>query len=446
MGSEWKIKKVKDVVLQKITKGTTPTTIGYKFEERGINFLRAENIVERSISGELKKISTECHSNMSRSQLKENDILITIAGTIGRISIVNAVDLPLNINQAIAIIRANNEIVDTNFLYYSFKSRKVASQVFGNTRTTAQPNLNMTDLGNIELSVPPLSTQKKIAHILSTLDDKIELNRKMNETLEAMAHSLFKSWFVDFEPVHAKAKAESEQELEAAAAKLGIAKEILDLFPSEFEESEMGIIPKGWKIEQMQNIFSVKDGTHDSPKPQEVGYPLVTSKHIKNGEIELETPKLISKEDFEKVNQRSKVQQYDILIGMIGTIGDLYLVSDDEINYAIKNIGLFKTSETKKLSEYVYYWLDTSIMRNYIISRLAGTTQKYISLTELRKLPLLVPTEEVVEAFKDLVSNMLSIKNLNFQNSKELQAIRDILLPKLLSGELDVSKIEQDIE
>ncbi len=264
----------------------------------------------------------------------------------------------------------------------------------------------------------------------------------MNQTLEEIAQALFKSWFVDVDPVHTEAKCSSDEELETAACELGISKEILDLFPSEFEESELGMIPNGWEVNVMQDIISVKDGTHDSPKPKKEGYPLVTSKHIKNGEIELVSPNLISKEDYDKVNQRSRVEQFDILIGMIGTIGDLYFVSDKQINYAIKNVGLFKTSEVKELSEYIYYWLDTKYMRDYIINRLAGTTQKYISLTELRKLPIILPSHDILVEFKKLVELIMTKKKNNFNNTQTLQKTRDTLLPKLLSGELDVSEIE----
>lgn len=335
----------------------------------------------------------------------------------------------------------DTEILYDKYLYYLLSEEAFIQYTVTSAKGTKMPRGDKSAIMNYEIELPPLPTQKKIAHILSTLDDKIELNRKMNQTLEEMAQAIFKSWFMDFDPVHAKMACGNEEALQQAAKELGISKEILKLFPNEFEESELGMIPKGWRAEMMKNIISVKDGTHDSPKPKDNGYPLVTSKHIKNGEIELTTPNLISQEDFDKVNQRSKVEQYDILIGMIGTIGDLYLVADKKIDYAIKNVGLFKTSEIEILSEYIYYWLDTSYMRNYIVSRLAGTTQKYISLTELRNVPVVLPTDEIIAQFRKVVGNILSIKNLNFNNTKELQKTRDTLLPKLLSGELDVSNI-----
>ena len=124
---------------------------------------------------------------------------------------------------------------------------------------TTFSSINKTDLTNLRLNVPPLQTQKKIAHILSTLDDKIELNRKMNKTLEAMAQAMFKSWFVDFDPVHAKVNAKSEAELDQAAKTLGISREVLDLFPSEFEESEMGLIPLGWEVGTLGDIIKQRN-------------------------------------------------------------------------------------------------------------------------------------------------------------------------------------------
>jgi len=441
---EWDIKSEPLSNLAKIFSGGTPKTSEPAYWNGVYPWLSSGETSNRFIDKTEKTITEQGIKNSSTKLAFKNDIVIASAGqgkTRGQTSFCN---IDTYINQSIVAIRAEKTKIDPKWLFYNLNSRYNEMRSLSDSHSI-RGSLTTKLLGILMIHYPPLPIQKKIAHILSTLDDKIELNRKMNETLEAMAQAIFKSWFVDFDPVHAKAEAKSESDLDQAAKTLGISREILDLFPSKLVESEMGLIPEGWSIENMQNIISVKDGTHDSPKPKEKGYPLVTSKHIKNGEIELDTPKLISKEDFDKVNKRSKVEQYDILIGMIGTIGDLYLVSDDEVKYAIKNIGLFKTSEVEELSEYIYYWLDTPLMRNYIISRLAGTTQKYISLTELRKLPVLLPTDNITAKFRELVGSTLSMKRLNFDNSRELINTRDTLLPKLLSGELNVSVLELDI-
>ena len=113
---------------------------------------------------------------------------------------------------------------------------------------------------DFDISAPSLQTQKKIAHILSTLDDKIELNSKMNQTLEEMAQALFKSWFVDFDPVHAKNNATNDADYEQIAKELGISRKVLDLFPDKFEESGLGMIPTGWEVKKFGDIVIPKKG------------------------------------------------------------------------------------------------------------------------------------------------------------------------------------------
>ncbi|HAT8638804.1 TPA: restriction endonuclease subunit S [Legionella pneumophila] len=346
----------------------------------------------------------------------------------------------------VLVFRPKNSAIDNQFLSYVLKNEKFISYTVTTSKGTKMPRGDKKAIMNYQFYKPNLIDQQKITYILSTLDDKIELNKKINQTLESIAQAIFKSWFVDFDPVHAKANAQSEDEYDAIAKELGISREILDLFPSEFEESELGLIPKGWKVKNIQNIISVKDGTHDSPKPKKIGFPLITSKHIKNGVIDLASPNLISEEDFNKVNKRSKVEKNDILIGMIGTVGDLYFVSNDEINFAIKNIGLFKTSENEFLSEYIFYWLKSNKIRDYILTRLAGTTQKYISLTELRKIPLLCPPKLIIFQFKVCSKNFFELKKCKNIESQAISEVRNRILPKLLSGEVEVSALNLEPE
>ena len=201
-------------------------------------------------------------------------------------------------------------------------------------------------------------------------------------------------------------------------------------------ESEQGMIPKGWEVKKISELIEVKDGTHASPKVSKEGYPLVTSKHIKGDSIAIDDAKLISEKDYIEVNKRSKVDTGDILISMIGTVGLTYLVQEDNINFAIKNIGLFKTSQNTMLSEYIYLYIKSPNMKSYIESRLAGTTQKYISLGELRNIPIVLPTDNVISRFKDVSRVLLDKKRSNILENEDIKNIRNSLLPKLMIGEI----------
>jgi len=191
----------------------------------------------------------------------------------------------------------------------------------------------------------------------------------------------------------------------------------------------------------ISELIDVRDGTHDSPKAVERGFPLVTSKHLLPYGVDLMSPNRISKEDFDKINERSRVDRHDILISMIGTIGLISLVIEQDITFAIKNVGLFKTSQTEDWVYFVLCFLRSPKIKNHIDMRLAGSTQKYISLGELRQLPVAVPTEDELLGFNDSVSPLLEEIALRTEEIKHLAALRDTLLPRLMSGELSVADL-----
>ena len=207
MAGEWPIATVRDVTVR-VTKGTTPTTIGGQFVGRGINFVKVESITDSGHieQDKLAHIDEQSHTLLSRSVLEQDDILFTIAGTIGRVALVPASVLPANTNQAVAIVRPNQTKVLPRFLYYALGDESRVRQAHTRVVQSVQANFSLSELSSLEIPLPDLNEQRAIAHILGTLDDKIELNRRMNETLEAMARALFKSWFVDFDPVQAKAE------------------------------------------------------------------------------------------------------------------------------------------------------------------------------------------------------------------------------------------------
>lgn len=152
-----------------ITKGTTPSTIGYKFVESGVNFYKVESIdtYGNIVPSKIEHISYDCHEKMSRSKLQENDVLITIAGALGRTTVITSKNLPANINQAIAILRPKNNLILSKYLHYLLSTNKMNKIINGYNAQSAQPNINLTQLGELEIDVPTLSIQKHIVDIIS---------------------------------------------------------------------------------------------------------------------------------------------------------------------------------------------------------------------------------------------------------------------------------------
>ena len=262
-------------------------------------------------------------------KIYRNDVLFALTGDpvskpnplswVGRVSIYRSDENAL-LNQRTCKIKKSDEI-DNQFLYYYFRQWEnfyaLASKATG---SASQANISTNTIADTIIKLPPLPTQQKIADILSSLDDKIELNNKINTNLEQQAQALFKNWFVDC----------------------------------------MNSTTK------MSDIIDVRDGTHDSPKPQESGYLLVTSKYLEAYSINPTDANFITKEDYDKINERSKVDNGDILLSMIGTVGIVSLVIDNPVTWAIKNMGLFKTSKVEDLKYYLLNYLKSDDVRNYI--------------------------------------------------------------------------------
>ena len=204
---------------------------------------------------------------------------------------------------------------------------------------------------------------------------------------------------------------------------------------------------ESWKLEltgepvELSSVIDVRDGTHASPKPQDEGYPLVTSKHLFEYDVDLDSPNKISQQDYDKTNERSKVAYHDVLMSMIGTVGLVSFISRKEINFAIKNVALFRTSQDEELAYYFLLYLKSKDTKQYIEACMAGSTQQYISLTELRKMPIVVPGEEISE-FNSVVKPMIDTICSNVRENQRLTEIRDSLLPKLMTVELDVSEVD----
>lgn len=339
-----------------------------------------------------RNLSKDGISRLQNKVLPENSIMVTCIGSdMGKI-VMNKI--PVITNQQINSIIPDSNIVDSDFLYYRLVSLYETLRVYGSDGT-AVPIVNKTDFENIETEIPPFEKQKAIAEILSSLDDKIDLLHRQNQTLESLAQTLFRQWFIE----------EAKEE---------------------------------WEEVLITDLFEVRDGTHDSPKQKEFGKKLLTSKHILKNKLDFESSYFISEEDFEKINQRSIVEQGDILFSMIGTIGLTYLEQSNEIDYAIKNIGLFKTSQNKKFMYFVYLWLNSSFGVEFIHENRSGSTQEYISLGSLRNIIFNLPNYKIIDLFNEKMEPIFEKINTNMKQIKSLENLRDTLLPKLLSGEVRV--------
>ena len=389
---EWKECTLSD--LGTVVGGATPSTKdSSNYENGSIAWITPKDLsthTERFISHGERNITEKGLKSCSAQLMPPNSVLFTSRAPIGYIAIASN---EVCTNQGFKSIVPNKD-TDFMFLYYLLKYNKDNIENLGSGTTFKE--VSGSTMQKVPVRVPPLPTQQKIAAILSSLDDKIELNNKINTNLEQQAQALFKNWFVDCMNSNTK----------------------------------------------MSDIIDVRDGTHDSPKPQESGYLLVTSKHLEAYSINPTDANFITKEDYEKINERSKVDNGDILLSMIGTVGIVSLVIDNPVTWTIKNMGLFKTSKAEELKYFLLNYLKCADVKNYIEQHLAGSTQKYISLSELRNLPINIPEKSILVKFHNVVSPIYEQIINNTNEIKNLKEMRDTLLPKLMNGEIEVDKAE----
>ncbi|MFM2448877.1 MAG: hypothetical protein RIS44_1327 [Pseudomonadota bacterium] len=337
-------------------------------------------------------------------------------------------------NQQINTIAVDETRFNAEFVYYDLSVRQ--QELKAAASGSATPILNKGHFSAFEISVPPIATQNKIAEILGILDDKIDLNRRINQTLEAMAQALFKSWFVDFDPVKAKlaAKAEGRDPIRAAMNAISgkvdteldaLPPEVFDqlaataaLFPDEMEESALGEIPRGWKARSVGDFAELKGGKQlDKTKISPSGVIPVfggagimgyTNKHNADGFV--------------------------ISVGRVGAYCGQFF-SHRGHAWINNNASLIKPRRTEDAE-----WLFFSLKNMDVEPIKKGAAQPFVSNGDIEGLPLIEPSNSVVSRFTRLVTPMLLQQEKLSEQASQLANLRDALLPKLLSGELSVTQ------
>lgn len=305
----------------------------------------------------------------------------------------------------VLVVKAN-KTVDSKFLYYVLSDNNFFNYSTVTSKGTKMPR--GSKIAIMKYWVPDLDrpTQKKFADILSSYDELIKANNERIELLEQAAQELYKEWFVRLR------------------------------FPGyENTKFENGL-PQGWKIKRMNEFCYVTDGTHDTPKPVDVGVPLVTGRCISSGFVDFDAAYNISEAEHEGIKKRSGLKSGDILFSNIGTVGNCCIVDYDR-EFSVKNVIIFKP-ETMRDTAYLYYWMTSSTMQEIFGAQTNGASQQFVGLTFMRRYKLLVPKDDILEAFADKVLPIVEQKRLLHQKNLNLAAQRDVLLPRLMSGKLEV--------
>jgi len=363
-----------------------------------------------------------------RYVLCEGDILIAMTGaTAGKTGRFPATNEVCYLNQRVGkVYSRNSSLIDYAYLYHVLSRQGFADEILSLADGSAQGNVSGSLIESYELPIPPLPIQKAIAHILGTLDDKIELNRKTNETLEAMAKALFKSWFVDFDPVRAKAEGRPT----------GLPNEISDLFPDSFEDSDLGEIPGGWHIGCLSDCCEITMGQSppgDTYNEDGDGLPFYQGKtdfgfRFPGRRIYCASPTRTASEGATLISVRAPV-------GSANIAKELCAIGR----------GIAALISRQDAKTFVYYLIGTlqNIFESY---NSEGTVFGAINSKDLASIMVVVPGAKVISVFNVKCSSIDELIKKNTEEAENLASLRDALLPKLISGELRIPEAEKLLE
>lgn len=383
----------------------------------------------------LFRVSKDLHHKFRRSTLRGGEILVTLVGAnFGRVAIAPKHYSGNNCSRAVGVVPV---LDDAEYVMFALRSPLARHFMDTWANTTAQPTFNLKDLGNLPIPLPPEAAKKYIKEMLKALDDRITLLCETNATLEAIAQALFKSWFVDFDPVRAKAEGRQPEGMDAATAAL---------FPDSFEESELGLVPRGWRIKPIGDaVDCVGGGTPNTKEPAfwEPGeFAWSTPKDLSGlgSPILLQTERMLSALGLKKVSS-GLLPAGTLLLSSRAPIGYLAIA---KIPLAI-NQGYIAMLPGGELSPvYLYFWCQQNMDK--IKGRANGSTFMEISKKAFRPIPALVPSLDVLDRFAETVEPLFERLTVNERQAQTLTQLRDTLLPRLISGQLRLPEAENLIK
>ncbi|PPJ62231.1 restriction endonuclease subunit S [Cuspidothrix issatschenkoi] len=420
-----------------------------EYTPSGVPLLRGINVNHgRFYDDGFVFISEETADRLSKFESFPGDVLLVHKGTLGQIGI-----MPKNrkyhryiMGNSMLRVKCNTTKLIPEYLYYWLCSDEGQHYLFSRVSQVGVPQIQkpLTTLREASLPVPPLSEQKAIAHILSSFDDKIELNRQMNETLEAMARAIFKSWFVDFDPVSAKRSGRQPAGMDTATA---------DLFPDDFEESSLGLIPKGWKVGTLgEEIEIIKGKSYKSSELVPSSTALVTLKSFHRGggyRPDGLKPYNGTYKPEQIIKPGELVVAYTDVTQAADVIGKPAIVKADErynTLVASLDLGIIRVRNKNLNIAFLYYLFNQNDFQNHVYSHTNGSTVLHLSKDGIPSYEFCLPHSSLISKFEKIISPIFDFSNINWQESINITTLRDTLLPKLMSGQIRVKEAEKIME
>lgn len=428
LSSDWNTYSVEKLIEDKILSiGDGYRAKNAELAPTGIPFARVGNIDGGFNFSEADLFPLDSLHKVGEKIGRPGDVVLTSKGTVGRFAFVRSGTPQFVYSPQLSYWRSLDiNTIDSRFLFYWIQGEEFIEQANGvKSQTDMADYVSLTDQRRMKITLPPVENQRAIARILGALDDKIELNRRMNHNLEEMAHALFKSWFVDFDPVTAKAE---------GRVPFGMNAETASLFPAEFEETGddyFSEIPNGWTLKNLDDVASYENGLALQKFPPKgiESLPAIKIRELRQG---------FADESSDRVSPNIKasciLEDGDIVFSWSGSLMiDLWCGGRGALNQ-----HLFKVTSENYPKWFYYFWTEHHLVDFQDIAEGKATTMGHIQRHHITSAKVVVPSDAVLEKADKVFQPLLNSIIKNRIQIKTLATIRDVLLPKLLSGELRV--------
>lgn len=433
-------------------------------DKTGVPVIKIGNITGGSFVdlSNYQSVSFQLFEKTKSFATKDNDILIAMTGAnVGKTSRVPVNSDAYLINQRVGRFLLKEDCPYTSDFIYYVVSSKQAYQYFSRVADgAAQPNISGKTIEDLEFPNIDSRFANKIGNILKSLDDKIQLNTQINQTLEQIAQTIFKSWFIDFDPVHAKANALAsgqtlEQATQAAMAEISGKNtqelhrlqtanpekyqqlwEIAEAFPSGFDEEG---VPRGWEEKPLPELIDFLEGPgirNWQYTEEEDGIKFINIRCIKNGDLSLETANKITREEAFGKYAHFQLKEDDIVISTSGTLGRFALVRNEHLPLCLNtSVIRFRPIENKSTLAFLL-GLASNQLQYELEARASGSVQRNFGPTHLKQISVLLPDFYLLSLHNKYISTLFELRKSNLRENDLLMKTRDVLLPKLLSGEV----------
>jgi len=415
-----------------------------EFADEGVAFIRAADMDRgRVLFDRASNINAVARQRIRKGIGAPGDVLLSHKGTVGKVALVPLEAPAFVCSPQTTFWRSlNRDELDRRFLFAYLKSAVFQNQLTAfKGETDMADYVSLTNQRGLKVPVPPIGIQRAIAGVLGALDDKIDLNARTNETLEAMARALFTSWFVDFDPVRAKAKGRPPACMDPDTAAL---------FPASFAAGELGPIPAGWSVSTLKNVTS-KIGSGATPRGGDRSYvnfgtAFIRSQNVYDSLFVWDGLARISDEAAEQLRGVT-VQNGDVLINITGaSILRTCVVERAVLPARVSQHVAIVRATPGVPPEYIHQHLLQPATKSYLLGMDAGGSRQAVTKGHLESVRLVLPPGLVLARFAELTEPMSETVNANNEQTRTLGLIRDALLPKLLSGALRVRDADRIVE